>query len=62
MPRRKRGPVKKVGIYQSKRKTVDGTHVFKGAKSGLFMAPKVGKKRKRYIAKKYRKNVLYGKW
>ena len=59
MPRRNRGPAKKVGYYHSKKKKVDGTHVYKGAKSGLFMPAKAGRKRKRYIAKKYRKNVRY---
>ena len=59
MPRRK-GVAKKVGYYHSKRRKVDGTHVYKGQKSGLFMKPRAGaRKRKRYIAKKYRKNVRY---
>ena len=56
---RKRIPPKHVGFYKSKKRKVNGRKVWKGGKNGLFYAG--GTNKKRYIPKKYKKNIHYAK-
>ena len=56
---RQRVAPKHVGFYKSKKRKVNGRKVWKGGKNGLFYAG--GNNKKRYIAKKYKKNVHYAK-